>query len=720
MNRRDFIALGSASLASLLAVKNTMAFSQLEKERVSLTRVPGQLPLLFGTDYYPDQTPESLWEQDAAAMAGAGITNVRIAEFAWALMEPKEGSFTFDWLKRVVDILHAHTISVILGTPSAAPPPWLTQKYPEVLMVNDHGVALSPGTRRFTCPTNATYRRLSLAVATEMAHAFSSTPGVIGWQIDNELTLGESARCYCRFCREGFQHWLRGKYHSLDTLNQAWGTVFWSNTYTDFSQVPVPLPSGAPPNPGLALDYDRYQSDANVTFLEEQLRLLRKLCPAHFITTNNVGGLVDTIDLRDLYRNLDFVSSDNYPGFFAIFHDGGDSGVSAPAEAIAAMASFSHDFMRSAKDGEPFLIMEEQSGKAGQPTFSPQPEPGQLRLWSYQAVAHGAMGINYFRWDTANFGAEEYWHGLLRHDRSHSPGFDEIQQTIRELKSLGRDALTARYDADLALCFDSDSDWALAIQPGQPKLKYLSEILPWYGAMAASHAGVDIVDATQDLSRYKVLCAPVMYVVSQQQAGRIRHFVEAGGTFIAGFRLGVKDEHSRIVDTPLPGLLRDVLGVEVIDYQPIYSEKQSVQFAGPLAGANADCHIWADILDPRKAEVLASYTGGDHAGKAAITSNSFGKGKAIYIGAHLEPAELARVLLTLIAMSGVTRPIQAPPGVEVATRRADLQAWTYLLNHTAQTQSVHVHGNYQDYHDHVAVSDPISIEPYGIRVLMPA
>ena len=721
MNRRDFMLSGTATLATVLALRNSAPFLQAQ-EKASSEHSLAYLPLLFGTDYYPDQTPESLWEQDAAAMAAAGITNVRIAEFAWALMEPQEGTFDFKWLERVIGILQAHQISVILGTPSAAPPPWLTQKYPEVLMVNDHGVTLSPGTRRFTCPTNSTYRRLSLAVATAMAHAFSATPGVIGWQIDNEFTLGESARCYCHFCREGFQQWLRAKYLSLDAVNQAWGTVFWSNTYSDFSQIPVPLPSGAPPNPGLALDYDRYQSAANVSFLEQQLTMLRKLCPTHFITTNNVGGLVDTIDMRELYRNLDFVASDNYPGFFGIFLNGPDSGISAPSEVVASMVAFSHDYSRSVKDGKPFLIMEEQTGKAGQPIFAPQPEPGQLRLWSYQAVAHGAKGINYFRWDTANFGAEEYWHGMLRHDRSHSPGFDEIQQTIRELKSLGTDALNARYDADIALCFDSNSDWALTIQPGHPKLKYSAEILSWYGSIAASHAGVDIVNATQDLSRYKVLCSPAMYIVSKPQADRIRAFVGGGGTFIAGFRLGVKDEYSQIVKTPLPGLLRDVMGVELIDYQPIYSEKQSVKFSGPLAGANSDCHIWADILDPKHkdAEVLATYTSGAYAGKVAITSHPHGKGRAIYIGAHLEAADLARVLLTLIASSGVTRSIQAPPGVEVTSRRTDRQTWMYLLNHTAKPQSVTVDGAYQDLLVHSTLSSPITLEPYGLKILVRA
>ncbi|HUZ94834.1 MAG TPA: beta-galactosidase [Edaphobacter sp.] len=712
MNRRNFITTAGAAIASLTLAQRSPALS-----RASLENVSSEL-LLFGTDYYPDQTPESLWEQDAAAMAATGITNVRIAEFAWALMEPSEGSFDFSWLERAVKILNAHGIAIILGTPSAAPPNWLSQKYPEVLEVNDHGVTLNTGARRFTCPSNKTYRRLSLAIATHMANTFASTPGIVGWQIDNELTLGESARCYCRSCREGFQQWLRDRYHSLDAINQAWGTAFWSNIYTDFTQIPVPLSSGAPPNPGLVLDYDRYQSAANVSFQQEQLTMLRSVCPRHFITTNNVAGLADTINARDLYRNLDFVASDNYPGFFAVMMD--NSGTSASPEAVTSIAAFGHDFSRCAKNGKPFLIMEEQTGKSGQPTFCPQPEPGQVRLWSYQAVAHGAMGINYFRWDTATAGAEEYWHGMLRHDRSHSPAFDEIQQTLKELKSLGREHLNASYVADLALCFDYNSDWALAIQPGQPKLKYSAEALAWYGCISASHAGIDIVDATGDLSAYKVLFAPAMYIVTAEQADRIRAFVQAGGTFVSGFRLGVKDQHSRIVETPLPGLLRDVMGVELIDYQPIYSEKQGVAFTGSLAGPDADCHIWADILDPKKAEVLATYTGHHYNGKAAITSNTFGKGKAIYVGAHLDPADLARVLLTLIAASGVKSPIQAPRGVEVTSRRSARGTLTYLLNHTSTPQSVPISGQFKDIVTGTAYSGTVSLTPYGVRVLQSA
>lgn len=552
-------------------------------------------------------------------MMAMGITNVRIAEFAWALMEPEEGRFDIEWLRRAVSVLHAHRIAVILGTPSAAPPPWLTAKYPEVLMVNAEGLTLRPGARRFTCPTNEIYQRLSLAVAMEMAKTFASSPAVVGWQIDNELTLGESGRCYCRYCRVGFQRWLQSKYGSLAAVNSAWGTVFWSQTYTDWAQIPTPLPSGAPLNPGLVLDYDRYQSHANVTFLELQLDMLRKTCPHHFVTTNNVS-LVDTINMRDLYRKLDFFAGDNYPGFVALY--GGEPGTSLPSAAVATTVSFSHDANRGIKDGEPFFIMEQQTGKAGQQYFAPQPEPGQLRLWSFQAIAHGAMGINYFRWDTATFGAEEYWHGLLNHDRSPSPGFSEIQNTIREAKSLGREALEARYLAALALVSDYSSDWALTTQPGQPKLKYLPEVMGWYGAISAANSGVDLVDAKRDLSAYKAVFAPVFYVVSDEQAARIRAYVEGGGTFIAGSRLGVKTATSQIVRTPLPGLLRDVMGVTLADYEPIYSEKQTVRFQGALGGGEAECRLWADILDAGQAEVLASYTSGQYAGKTAITSHT--------------------------------------------------------------------------------------------------
>jgi beta-galactosidase len=669
-------------------------------------------PLLLGVDYYPDQTPETLWEEDARWMAEFGFTNVRIAEFAWSLMEPSEGKFDFAWLRRSTEILHKRGIAVILGTPSAAPPPWLTEKYPEVLMVNEEGMTVAAGGRRFTCPSNKTYRRLSLAIATEMARTFADTPGVIGWQIDNEFMLQRWTRCYCKYCRAGFQEWLRAKYGTLEVLNSKWGTAFWSQIYSDFVQIPVPLPSNGDPNPGLALDYDRYQSYANVSFLEEQLAVLRTTCPRHFVTTNNVGAPVDTLDLHELYRHLDFVSHDNYPGFIQMYLAG------LTPEMLPIVVGLGHDSMRCVKDGKSFLIMEEQSGKAGQKFFAPQPYTGQLRLWAYQAIAHGAMGINYFRWDTATSGAEEYWHGVLNHDRSKSVGYDEIRQTVKELKTLGREALESSYSADSAMFFDLDSDWALQIQPGQSKLTYQSHMFSWYGSIASAHTGVDVISPGADLSRYKAVFAPLQYVVSEKQADNVRRFVDAGGMFVTSFRLGVKNESSQIVRTPLPGLLRDVMGVTLKDYVPIYGEKIGVKFVSPISGPDGECAQWADLLQPTSAAVLARYTS-PYAGEPAITINSFGKGKAIYVGADLDGASLARVVASLMAGAGISSAFGIPRGVEMTMRTAGAKRWVFLLNHTAAAQQVSLPGKFLDALTGSAHSGRLELKAYDVVVLQP-
>jgi beta-galactosidase len=708
ITRRIFLANASALLAAagLRAPLWARAIAATPESAASTK-------LLLGVDYYPDQTPESLWEEDARMIAETGLTNVRVAEFAWSLMEPSEGKFEFAWLRRSIEILRKRGIDVILGTPSAAPPPWLTAKYPEVLMVNDQGMTVYAGGRRFTCPTNKVYRRLSLTIATEMARTFVDTPGVIGWQIDNEFTLQRWGRCYCKFCRAGFQDWLRSKYGSLDSINSKWGTAFWSQVYTEFSQIPVPLPSNGDPNPGLALDYDRYQSFANSSFLEEQLVMLRKTCPKHFVTTNNIGAPFDTLNMHELYKNLDFVSHDNYPGFAQTHLP-----ESSP-EMVATIISLGHDSMRGVKDGRPFMIMEEQSGKAGQTFFSPQPHKGQLRLWTYQAVAHGAMGVNYFRWDTANFGAEEYWHGMLNHDRSKSIGFDEIQQTVKELKTLGHEVLHSAYAAETALFFDLDSAWALAVQPGNNKLTYRSHLISWYAAIAGAHVGTDVIHAEADLSRYRAVFAPLQYVVSEREAANIRKFVEGGGLFVSSFRLGVKDESSRIVATPLPGLLRDVMGVTVKDYVPIYGEKVGVSFSSRLAGPDGECALWADILQPASATVLASYTGA-YAGEPAITMNSFGKGKAVYLGPDLDAASLARVLGTLLEANGIKATFGVPRAVEMTVRKSDDKQWVFLLNHTAASQRVTLAGRFRDLLTGTTYSETVNLGAYDVLVLQSA
>ena len=417
-------------------------------------------------------------------------------------------------------------------------------------------------------------------------------------------------------------------------------------------------------------------------------------------------------------RNLPTVvgrAQPSHPGFFdMLMHE---AKVDMPGDTILTTIAMAHDFARSIK-GKPFMIMEEQSGKAGQKTFAPQPAPGQVRLWTYQAVAHGAMGVNYFRWDTATFGAEEYWHGMLNHDRSKSLAFDEMKQTVKELTALGPELLYSEYPAETALVFDYDSSWAMGIQPQHFALSYVGQVTAWYGAISSSHSGIDFVAPGVDLSAYKIVYAPLAYVITAEQAAKIRAFVQNGGVFVTNFRLGVKNESSQIVKTPLPGLLVDVMGATVEEYVPIYSGKQSVKFAGMLAGWAAECGIWADVLQPKGAEVLGTYTSGSYAGKPAITINNFGKGKAVYIGADVTGEGLGNLLGKLAGMAGVKQPLQAPPGVEVTLRQAGGKQWMFLLNHSSEPRSVTLPDGSKDAVSGVSQMRSIDLKGYEARVLV--
>jgi beta-galactosidase len=327
------------------------------------------------------------------------------------------------------------------------------------------------------------------------------------------------------------------------------------------------------------------------------------------------------------------------------------------------------------------------------------------------------MGVNYFRWDTATFGAEEYWHGLLNHDRSKSPGFEEIRQTMKELKTLGPEVLRSDYASESAVVFDYDCSWAVPIQPGHPSLNYLSQVTSWYTALSAGHTGIDVIVPGADLSPYKIVVAPLPYVLSEAQAERVRNFVRTGGTFVAGFRLGAKNEFSQIVRTALPGPVRDLMGVTVEDYVPIYSGKPKVKFSADLVGPDGECGIWADVLLPAGAEVLATYASAAYAGKPAITRNSFGKGRAIYIGPDLDAGSLARVLRSLAASAGVESPAALPAGIEMTVRQASGKRWVFLLNHKPETQTIPLPHPATDLLSGQTRSGSIELSGYGVQVL---
>jgi beta-galactosidase len=630
----------------------------------------------FGVDYYPEHWPEERWPEDARLMAQAGFNVARLAEFAWALMEPQEGQYDFDWLDRAIAILDAHDIRVVLGTPTASPPPWLMAKSTDLFRMDEDGRRMTFGNRREYCPNNPVYRDHTRRIVTHMAEHYAEHPAVIGWQIDNEF--GDC--CYCPVCTHAFQEWLQRRYDSLDALNERWGTVFWSHTYSDWGQIPLPLTTGGSPNPGLALDFFRFSSDSYVAYQQMQVDILREKCPQHFITHNFMGFGKDRIDYFDLAQGLDFVSWDNYPrGYWAM-----------QPQIDPSQAALSCDAMRGLKRRN-FWVMEQQAGPSGWETVGMASRPGELRLWTYQAIAHGADAIVYFRWRTARFGTEQYWHGLLDHHGHPGRRYEEIEHTGAEIAKMGKHVHGSSVRPTVAMILSYDSRFAFQIQANNPQFNYSAHFHQVYRVLYDHHIPVDIVAPTADLSAYKLIVAPALHLVSEAIVENLRRFVQTGGMLIVTPRSGVKDGANAVVNMGLPGLLANLCGVEVEEYDSLPTDgRNELEFTLPeLASAPTTfASVWCDILEPKGATVVARYTQDYYAGRPAITLNQIGQGRAVYVGT-VGDAPLYRALVGWsLGMVGVESLLPVPQGIEVAERWQTDQRLLFVLNHTGRMQHV--------------------------------
>ncbi|WP_324715556.1 beta-galactosidase [Carboxydochorda subterranea] len=688
----------------------------------------------IGADYYPEQWPKERWPLDAELMARAGFRVVRLAEFAWARMEPEEGRFTFDWLDEALEVLGRHGIQAVLGTPTATPPAWLVQAHPEILPVDEDGVRVGFGGRRHYCPNSPEYLRHVERIVEAMAHRYGQHPGVMAWQIDNELG-GHRTACFCDTCRSAFQEWLRERYGSLDALNEAWGTAFWSQAYTSWQQIPLPGRTVAVHNPSLRLDHARFVSDAYARFLRRQVAILRRGAPHHRITTNFMG-LFEDLDYFSLAGPLDFVSWDNYPGFRP-----------APGEASGAAVALSADLMRSLRHRR-FWVMEQQAGPTGwDGLIDPAPRPGQLRLWTWQAVAHGAEAVLYFRWRTATKGAEQFWHGILDHHGRPGRRYEEIRGTAEELGLLPGWLEQAVPRTPVAILMSYDDRWAWRIQPQNAGLTFEARLLSWYRAMWRRGVGVGIVRAGDRLplgpgsgapaEGFRIVVVPSLMSLTPEGASRIEGFARSGGVVIVGPRTGIKDQANAVYPLPPPGPLAGVCGVTVEEYDSFPVGKRipvRLQLprpdleegapAGPvLQGTGA---VWCDVLAPQGARAVGWYTADHLAGRPAVTVHPVGRGAVVYVGTLLDPQLQEAIVDWALERAGVETPLSAPDS-QAAVLASDVEAvlWDgpggrsalFLLNHGAQAATAHLRGRWVDAFTRAPAGPGVTLDPYGVTVL---
>jgi beta-galactosidase len=660
----------------------------------------------FGVDYYPEHWPEERWPEDACLMAGADINLVRLAEFAWSFLEPSPDRFDFGWLDRALDVLKGHGIKAVLGTPTASPPPWVMDMLPGAYRVLESGERQTYGNRREYCPSNPGYRERGRIITQAMAEHYADHPAVVGWQIDNEL----GGRCYCPICQAAFQAWLSDRHGSLGALNVAWGTAFWSHVYTDWSQIPPPLETGGVPNPGLDLDYRRFMSDTYVGFQQEQADLLRRICPAHLITHNLMGFHYNEIDYFDLAGPLDVVTWDNYLR----------TSWTRETNVDVAASALSHDTMRGLK-GQSFWVMEQQSGCGGWQEAGAVPRPGEMRLWTYQAIAHGADAVVYFRWRTARFGTEQFWHGVLDHHGEPRRRYRELQTVGAELEKAGDLLLGAQSRPRAAMILSYDSRFAFQGQPNHSDFRYSGFFRSYYAALHRRNVGVDIVPPEAALGEYDLVIAPALYVLSREAAENLGSYVHSGGTLLVTARSGVKDSANATVEAPLPGLLAEVCGAEVDEYDALPGDVQVPlvwEENGPAADLpDAYASLWCDILSPTTAQIAARYRSEFYRDRAAITLNRFGRGQAVYVGT-LGDATLHDALVEWLVQAAAVSPVLVTAkGVEAVERWKGDQRLLFLLNHADHASEVVLQQAMSDLLSGRRVARQVALEPKGVMIL---
>ncbi len=612
---------------------------------------------MLGVCYYPEHWPESWWERDAREMREAGITFVRIAEFAWSRIEPEPGRYEWDWLDRAIAVLGEAGLRVVLGTPTATPPKWLIDQEPGILPVAADGRTRGFGSRRHTSFSSVAWWRESRRIVEAMAGRYGVSPHVAGWQIDNEFGCHDTVLSYGPEDLHAFRFWLEARYGTVERLNQAWGNVFWSMELRSFAEVALPAGAVTETAPAARLDFQRFSSDQVRAYCRMQAEILRAASPGHFVTHNFMGRFTE-FDHHAVGQEIDFATWDSYPiGFTEQFPLDEAERALFTETAHPDMAAFNHDLYRGVGRGR-FWIMEQQPGPVNWAPWNPVPKPGMVRLWTWEAFAHGAEVVSYFRWQQCPFGQEQMHAGLHRPDRSRSVGGTEALRVAAESRELGD--LPASAPAPVALVFDYEAAWTIGIQPQGADFHYAELCVRWYEAARRLGQDVDIVAPGASLSGYRVVLVPTLPHLSDAALAALR---DTGAALLIGPRTGSRTAEFVIPDALPPGPLQALLPARVTDVASL-RPGLSHPVQGALAGNAIRWREWVET----DASVLARFADG--------TPAAFEADRRTYLACWPDAALLAAAMRYVLRAGGAET-IELPTGVRLRRRGAMRFAFNY-------------------------------------------
>ncbi|HBY72466.1 MAG TPA: beta-galactosidase [Lachnospiraceae bacterium] len=636
--------------------------------------------MVFGGDYNPEQWDQETRQEDMRLLKLANVDILTLNVFSWAALQKDDDVYDFSDLDSIMEMVRANGFKVCLATSTGAHPAWMAKKYPEILRTEFSGTRRKFGGRHNSCPNSEVFKKFSTKLASKLAERYKDYDNIVAWHISNEY----GGACYCENCEKVFRIWLRNKYKTIENLNKAWNTSFWGHTFYAWDEIVVPniqsehFGEDRTMFQGISLDYARFNSDSMLENYKAEYEAVKAFTPDIPVTTN-LMGFYKLLDYQKWAKYMDFISWDSYPSVSESIED----------------TAIKHDLMRSLKSGLPFILMEQTPSVTNWQSYNSLKRPGVMRLLSYQAVAHGSDAVMFFQM-RRSIGACEKFHGAVIDHAGHENTrvFRECQALGEELKQLGSLTLGARTEAKVAILFDWDNWWAIEYSAGPSvDLKYYDEIMNYYRAFHRRNISVDIISVEVDLSKYRLVIAPLMYMVKGDYDEKLKAYVKNGGTFVTSFFSGIVEEHDLVTVGGYPGKLRELLGiwVEEIDGLPNGKENQ-FEYQGNTYPARLLC----DIMHPEGAEVLGTYQTDFYRNTPVLTKNCYGSGEAYYVGTRSDELFYETFFDQLCNRLNIKPVLNTPKGVEATVRKNENGEFTFVLNHQENEEQVTLNADYTD------------------------